>query len=105
MATHPAMAWGSGSGDRSDSSMSSTSGRNPARERESLSRGGGRVTDAALSVRVTVDDATQVGWARRAAVAVASDLGMHADTAGNIGLVATELATNLVRHARDGVLF
>jgi len=62
------------------------------------------VADAAVSVRVTMDDVTQVGRARRAALAVAADLGIHTDIAGNVGLVATELATNLVRHAREGAI-
>ena len=62
------------------------------------------MADTATSVRVTLDDVSQVGRARRAALAVASDLGIAADIAGNIGLVATELATNLVRHAREGAV-
>lgn len=60
--------------------------------------------DAATSVRVTMDEASQIGRARRAALTMASELGINADVAANIGLVATELATNLVRHAHDGAI-
>lgn len=61
------------------------------------------MTDA-TSVRVAMDDVSQIGRARRVAMAMATDLGIRADVTGNIGLVATELATNLVRHARDGAI-
>ncbi|HEY0779732.1 MAG TPA: ATP-binding protein, partial [Gemmatirosa sp.] len=53
---------------------------------------------------IPVDEASRVGEARRAAVATAHALGFdEADTA-RVALVATELATNLVRHAVGGQL-
>ncbi len=49
-------------------------------------------------------DASQVGEARRAATILAESLGLDATTTGRVALVATELGTNLVRHARGGRL-
>jgi len=45
-----------------------------------------------------------VGAARRSAVAYAQDCGFDESGAGRIGIIATELASNLVRHAGEGVL-
>lgn len=53
---------------------------------------------------VPVMDASQVGEARRAAVALAELVGFDEADRGRVALVATEMATNLARHARDGVL-
>ncbi|MES2183165.1 MAG: ATP-binding protein [Pseudomonadota bacterium] len=47
---------------------------------------------------------SQVGEARRAAVALAESLGLDATACGRVALVATELGTNLARHARQGRL-
>ncbi|HET8569715.1 MAG TPA: ATP-binding SpoIIE family protein phosphatase [Candidatus Limnocylindria bacterium] len=52
--------------------------------------------------QVAVLDASQAGEARRTAVDVARQLGLDEVTTGRIALVATELATNLARHARGG---
>jgi anti-sigma regulatory factor (Ser/Thr protein kinase) len=60
--------------------------------------------DAPTSVRVSVTDLSEIGRARRAAQAVATEMGLGADLTANIGLIATELATNLVRHAHDGAV-
>ena len=49
-------------------------------------------------------EASQVGEARRAAVRLAEQLDFDEVAAGRVALVATELATNLVRHARQGRL-
>ena len=49
-------------------------------------------------------DASQVGGARRAAVALAERLGFDETAAGRVAIVATELAGNLARHAVDGTL-
>lgn len=53
---------------------------------------------------VPLDDASRVGEARRAAVAVGTGCGLDADTGARLALVATETASNLVKHARGGVL-
>jgi anti-sigma regulatory factor (Ser/Thr protein kinase) len=45
-----------------------------------------------------------VGAARRSAVDYARDCGFDESGAGRIGIIATELASNLVRHAGEGVL-
>jgi anti-sigma regulatory factor (Ser/Thr protein kinase) len=53
---------------------------------------------------VTVADSSQVGEARRAAVAAATGQGFAAERSGPIALVATEMATNLLKHAGGGML-
>lgn len=50
------------------------------------------------------DDATRVGAVRRAATAMASALGFAANQVADLAIIATELSTNLVKHARDGVM-
>lgn len=49
-------------------------------------------------------EASQIGEARRAAVRLAEQLAFDEVATGRVALVATELATNLVRHARQGRL-
>ena len=58
----------------------------------------------AQTISLAVQDATQIGAARRAAVTAAGRLGISEEDAGKVALVATELATNLVRHAGGGEL-
>lgn len=53
---------------------------------------------------VSVRDASAVGQARRTAVELARLSGMGEEKLGGIGLVATELATNLVKHGGGGSL-
>lgn len=53
-------------------------------------------------VRLEVDEASQVAPVRRAAEEMASDLGLDATLRGQTAIVATELATNLVRHGGGG---
>ncbi|WP_374672890.1 ATP-binding protein [Ideonella sp.] len=53
---------------------------------------------------IAVQEATQVGQARRAAMQLAHELGFDETAAGRVGLAATELGTNLVKHARGGRL-
>ena len=55
-------------------------------------------------VVLTVDDASQVGEARRGASAFAFGLGFDETLVGRVALIATEAATNLARHARGGAL-
>ena len=51
---------------------------------------------------MAVTEQTQVGEARRAAVALAGTLGLDETRVGRVALVATELGHNLVRHAGGG---
>jgi anti-sigma regulatory factor (Ser/Thr protein kinase) len=51
-----------------------------------------------------VPDGSAVGSARRAAVAMAEAIGSPEAVTARVALVATELATNLVRHAGGGTL-
>jgi anti-sigma regulatory factor (Ser/Thr protein kinase) len=49
-----------------------------------------------------VNDESQVGEARREVVAIARQQGFNEVDAGRAALVATELGTNLVKHAHGG---
>jgi anti-sigma regulatory factor (Ser/Thr protein kinase) len=51
-----------------------------------------------------VAEGSQTGQARRLAQEMAENAGMDAVDAGNAAIVASEMATNLVKHARDGNL-
>ena len=51
---------------------------------------------------VRVEDSSQVAEARRTAVALAGELGFGEASAGRVAIVATELATNLLKHAGRG---
>ena len=53
-------------------------------------------------VLIQIDDRSQVGEARRAAVEMAESLSFDATQAGKIALAATEAATNIVKHAGHG---
>ena len=53
---------------------------------------------------VAIADRSSVGEARRTAVAVAQSLGFDEEQRHNIGIVATEAATNIVIHAKTGEL-
>jgi len=50
------------------------------------------------------DDMTRVGAVRRAATAMAAGLGLAAHQVADLAIIATELATNLVKHAREGMM-
>ncbi len=58
---------------------------------------GGTLTEVIL-----IEDDSQVGQARRRALQLAADIGFDATDAGRAALVVTELATNLLKHARAG---
>jgi len=62
------------------------------------------VSRGAPSVRVPVQDESQVGEARRTALRLAADLGFGETEAGRLGIVATEAAGNLARHGGGGEL-
>lgn len=53
---------------------------------------------------ITVEDSSAPGRVRRAAMALARRLGFSEERAGEVGIAATELATNLHRHAVDGAV-
>jgi anti-sigma regulatory factor (Ser/Thr protein kinase) len=53
-------------------------------------------------VRLRVDDPSGVAPARRAAEQLADDLGLDERRRGEVSIVVTELATNLIRHGRGG---
>lgn len=56
------------------------------------------------TVALPVVESSQVGEARRIAVALASRLGFNETERGKVSIVVTELANNLVRHAQEGLL-
>jgi anti-sigma regulatory factor (Ser/Thr protein kinase) len=56
------------------------------------------------SVRVPLDDLSRVGEARRMADTLARAAGLDEGARGALGVVVTEAATNLARHARAGVV-
>jgi anti-sigma regulatory factor (Ser/Thr protein kinase) len=51
-----------------------------------------------------VDDQWAVGAVRRTAVALGAEAGLGEKEISDLAIVATEMATNLVRHAADGVV-
>jgi anti-sigma regulatory factor (Ser/Thr protein kinase) len=53
-------------------------------------------------ILLQIDDRTQVGEARRAAVEMAEALGLGVTQAGKVALAVTEAATNIVKHAGTG---
>lgn len=57
-----------------------------------------------VSEAVRVDDTSQIADARRAAVTCATSLRLSETSVGRAALVATELATNLIKHAGGGSL-
>lgn len=60
--------------------------------------------DSALTQVVLLEDPTQVGEARRTAQRLAEQLGFSTNDCGRVALVATELASNILKHARQGYL-
>lgn len=57
-----------------------------------------------LTQVLPIEDGSQVGHARRTAQALAQQLGFDATDAGRVALVATELASNILKHAGRGEL-
>lgn len=51
-----------------------------------------------------ISELSQVGDARRQALALVKTLGFSEIRQGNVGIVVTEIASNLVNHAHDGTL-
>ena len=61
-------------------------------------------TVSGTSIRLDIDEQSQIGAARRSAVALAHRHALGADAAGRLAIVVTEAATNIVRHAGFGVI-
>jgi anti-sigma regulatory factor (Ser/Thr protein kinase) len=59
---------------------------------------------AVTNALFAVDDASQIGAARRGVAAMAEAAGLSEAAVGRASIVASELATNLFNHARDGRL-
>lgn len=57
-----------------------------------------------VSVLMRVDEPSQVGSARRCAAELCAGLRLGEEPSGRAAIVATELANNLLRHAREGRL-
>lgn len=57
-----------------------------------------------VASEVPVEDASRVGQARRMAMDIARAMDFDEEDAGRVGLVATELGTNILKHAQRGVL-
>jgi anti-sigma regulatory factor (Ser/Thr protein kinase) len=55
-------------------------------------------------VALTVVETSQVGESRRAATALAARLGFEEEDSSRMALLTTEVATNLVKHGREGLL-
>jgi anti-sigma regulatory factor (Ser/Thr protein kinase) len=54
------------------------------------------------SLSIQIQDPSQIGEARRSVIHSATRLGLDEEAAGKLGLVATELGTNLIKHAGGG---
>ena len=58
----------------------------------------------AATRRVPIEETTQVGQARREALALAGQCGLNETESGRVALAATELATNVIKHGHGGVM-
>ena len=56
------------------------------------------------SMLLVIDETTQVGAARRSAVALGTAHHLGADAVGRLAIVVTEAATNILRHGGGGVM-
>jgi anti-sigma regulatory factor (Ser/Thr protein kinase) len=65
---------------------------------------GGVSTVLGASILLVIDEATQVGAARRSATALGTAHGLGTDAVGRLAIVVTEAANNVVRHAGGGVI-
>ena len=57
-----------------------------------------------MNVQFRVDESSQVAQVRREAVAFAHRLAIDVETTDRLALAITEAATNLVKHAKDGIV-
>src|SRR5687768_15258429 len=97
MATRRAPGWGWACPEQNACLTSSPLTRAWAKAPASPSRAGSRPM-----IRILLADASGVAEARRQAGAFAVRLGFDSGDAGRVELVATELATNIVKHGRGG---
>ncbi|HEV8445639.1 MAG TPA: ATP-binding protein [Gemmatimonadaceae bacterium] len=58
------------------------------------------IAGAMKSVRVVVEDSSQVGEARRTAAALAGEASLGDELSGRLALIVVEAATNIVRHGQ-----
>ncbi|MEH2284853.1 MAG: ATP-binding SpoIIE family protein phosphatase [Nostoc sp.] len=56
------------------------------------------------SVAIPITESSQTGEARRVAIALATRLGFQETQRGKVGIVVTEVASNLIQHGQGGVL-
>lgn len=61
-------------------------------------------TDHTSGIAIAIDDPSQVGEARRTATAIAATAGLTETETGRLAIIASEAATNIVRHAARGEL-
>lgn len=59
---------------------------------------------AGFSTLVVIDDPSEIGAARRAAMALGGAHGLGSDARGRLAIVVTEAATNIHRHAGRGII-
>ena len=57
-----------------------------------------------MQLKLPVEDASHVAEARRECIRIAERAGFSEADAGRVAIVVTELATNLLKHASNGVL-
>ena len=57
-----------------------------------------------MQLKLPVEDTSHVAEARRECIRIAERAGFSEADAGRVAIVATELATNLLKHASNGVL-
>jgi anti-sigma regulatory factor (Ser/Thr protein kinase) len=62
------------------------------------------VTESCTSVRVDIDEQSQIGAARRAAVALGQAHHLGSEAVGRLAIIVTEAATNILMHAGRGFL-
>ena len=55
-------------------------------------------------ILIEVAESSAVGEVRRAVAGLAADLGLGEETIGRLSVIASELATNLVKHASGGIV-
>jgi anti-sigma regulatory factor (Ser/Thr protein kinase) len=62
------------------------------------------LTGGPVNTAIPVTETSQIGEARRAARVAGDRAALSSDELGRLGLIVTEAATNLARHARNGMI-
>ncbi len=65
---------------------------------------GKRFGDMSFHTEITIRESSEIGAARRMSANLAEESGLNETKRGAIAIVVTELATNLVRYAKNGRL-